>query len=176
MLQSYTCLSVHKLNGQTWALRHNTNIITPTCPEGDTDRDPGFPAPEILEDHLSAGRNSIHSLFSSPYSVMDWQDEAEGVGGPLSLATSNKPPTRRMLVAFCQIHKLWVNISSVSSSSLQYLLGPFHPIRHFPRGQWVPALTHQKWKGLHKLNVCTVWVCVLWWYSQRRVPPWGLKE
>lgn len=67
-----------------------------------------------------------------------------GVEGLLRLIASNKPPTWRMLVALCQIHKLWLNFSASSSSSF-LKPGPFHPIRRFPRGERVLALTHQKW-------------------------------
>lgn len=56
------------------------------------------------------------------------------VEGLLRLITSNKPPTWRMLVALCQIHKLWLNFSASSSSSF-LKPGPFHPIRRFPRGE-----------------------------------------
>lgn len=106
-------------------LRHHANAAVPIGPEGDTDGGRGFA--EILEDHLPASWNSIHSPFSSPYSVKDWQHETEGVGDTPSVLTSIKPPTQRMVAALCQ-----TNSQTFGTLFPLHLTGLFHPIKHSP--------------------------------------------
>lgn len=153
------CLSTPVELADMGAETKHKNIVTPICPEGDTDRDPA--AAQILEVHLPVGRNSIQP--PSPYSVMDWQHEAGGVGDHSISLHQTKHPHRGCW---------WPYMSNSKTLSKTFPLLPppplyrtsmarlCHPIRHFPWGEWVLALTHQKWKALHTHSMCVEYVCV----------------
>lgn len=160
MVRSYVCVLVHRWNWQTWALRQNTktsslqSVLKVTLTET-----------LLLLKYSRFIFQSAETQSNPPHLTQWWIDNMRlgGVGDHSISLHQTKHPHRGCW---------WPYMSNSKTLSKTFPLLPppplyrtsmarlCHPIRHFPWGEWVLALTHQKWKALHTHSMCVEYVCV----------------